>query len=138
MTCRPISSLSLAAGALCALATMPRVSSAQQPPATVAPYRAPVIALEEGGVRETVRGPDASGRGSTGVFFREPTVAALAEAMRRFETMTFDVGALRANAQRFSRGRFLEGMRCELAAVTGEGGFPDRAPVGAALSGGAV
>ena len=45
MTCRPIASLSLAAGALGVLAMMPRVSSAQQPPATVAPYRAPVIAL---------------------------------------------------------------------------------------------
>lgn len=60
----------------------------------------PVIAFGEGGATETVRD------GTTGIFFGEQTVENLTEAVHRFETMTFDPRACRANAVRFAPERF--------------------------------
>lgn len=60
----------------------------------------PVIAFGEGGATETVRD------GATGIFFGEQTVESLTEAIHRFETMTFDPRACRANAVRFAPERF--------------------------------
>ncbi|MBI4540925.1 MAG: glycosyltransferase [Gemmatimonadetes bacterium] len=68
---------------------------------------APVIAYGAGGALETVidanGGPhDARDRPSpTGVFFHEPTPEALAAAVLRFDSLSFDVEALRRNARRF-------------------------------------
>ncbi|HEX9884983.1 MAG TPA: glycosyltransferase [Longimicrobiales bacterium] len=82
----------------------------------------PVIALGEGGALDTVR-PAACEAGSngfppaTGVLFAEPTPAALADAVRRFEAMTFDTDALVAAARPFRRERFLQEMRREVDAV---------------------
>jgi len=60
----------------------------------------PVIAFGKGGVTETVRD------GVTGIFFGEQTVQSLTEAVHRFEGMTFDPQACRANAVRFAPERF--------------------------------
>ena len=60
----------------------------------------PVIAFGEGGVTETVKD------GSTGIFFSEQTVESIIEAVQRFEGMTFDPQACRANAIRFAPERF--------------------------------
>lgn len=60
----------------------------------------PVIAYGVGGARETVV------EGQTGVFFGSQTPEAVARAVREFELAAFDAGACRANAERFSVGRF--------------------------------
>jgi glycosyltransferase involved in cell wall biosynthesis len=55
----------------------------------------PVIAYAGGGALDTVR------EGVTGLFFREQTAESLAEAVNRFERVTFDPAAIRAHAQQF-------------------------------------
>ena len=67
----------------------------------------PVIAYGVGGARETVRD------GVTGVLFDAQTPQAVADAIRRFETLTLDPAAPRENARGFGRVRF----RAEMAAV---------------------
>jgi glycosyltransferase involved in cell wall biosynthesis len=81
---------------------------------------APVIALAAGGARETVidRGPPGT---TTGVLFDEPSPAALARAIRRFETMAFDPAVLRRNAARFSAARFRAGLAAEIDRAIGRG-----------------
>ena len=68
----------------------------------------PVIALSRGGALETVIGLDDSDRPPTGVFFGEPTVSALIEALERFEKSLdrFDPQVARRNAERFDRRPF--------------------------------
>jgi len=66
----------------------------------------PVIALGVGGALETVRD------GETGLFFAEQTAEAIAAAVRRFEEgPEFTVASCRANAERFSVGRFQREFR---------------------------
>lgn len=65
----------------------------------------PVIALAAGGALETVV------EGETGVFFKEPTVACLSEAMEKFERMTFHPNRIRHQAEKFSRATFVRGIR---------------------------
>jgi glycosyltransferase involved in cell wall biosynthesis len=67
----------------------------------------PVIAYGVGGARESVLD------GRTGVLFPEQSVASLAAAIERFESLTLDPEAPRSNARRFGRERF----RAEMAAV---------------------
>jgi glycosyltransferase involved in cell wall biosynthesis len=69
----------------------------------------PVIAYGVGGARETVV------EGETGVFFGEQTPDALAECVRRFEAVSFDADACRANAERFSAARFRAEFRAWVA-----------------------
>ena len=64
----------------------------------------PAVVLAKGGALETVT-PD------TGVFFREPTEEALAEAMREVARRRFDPLALRRQALLFSRERYRDEMR---------------------------
>lgn len=64
-----------------------------------------VIALERGGALETVI------HGETGLFFKDPTPAALADAMSRFENRTWDEESPRKNAARFSNERFIMEMK---------------------------
>ena len=64
----------------------------------------PVIALREGGARETVL------EGRTGTFFDEPAPAALAAAVARFDAGAIDPRACVANAERFDTERFRRGM----------------------------
>ena len=68
----------------------------------------PVIALARGGALETViESPGLT----TGVLFREPTVAALVEALRAFRSRQFDSHALRRFALGFDREVFKGKMR---------------------------
>jgi glycosyltransferase involved in cell wall biosynthesis len=83
---------------------------------------APVVALADGGVMESVGGAlvDAEGEvrgvvgageeGRTGVFFAEPTPASMAAAIRQLERTTFDEDVLRRGAERFAPPRFREGL----------------------------
>ena len=60
----------------------------------------PVIALGKGATLETVIDEE------TGVFFEEPTICCLIEAIKRFEVLEFDPKKIRKNAERFSTERF--------------------------------
>jgi glycosyltransferase involved in cell wall biosynthesis len=60
----------------------------------------PVIALRDGGVRETVV------EGVTGAFFETPEPAALARAVEAFDTAAIDPQACEQNAARYSTERF--------------------------------
>lgn len=60
----------------------------------------PVIAFAEGGALETVV------EDRTGVFFRQPTPTALAEAIERLEGLSFDREVIRAQAERFDSSIF--------------------------------
>jgi glycosyltransferase involved in cell wall biosynthesis len=92
----------------------------------------PVIALAEGGVRETVL------EGETGIFYEEPTSEALREAVARFDPAAFDPAACRANAERFDIGHFRHGMRAVVDDACADERPPRadrrRAPRGLALS----
>src|SRR5215211_1326921 len=67
----------------------------------------PVIALAEGGVRESVV------EGETGTFFDRCEPEAVAEAVRGFDALTIDPAACRGAAERFGAHRF----RASLAAI---------------------
>ena len=56
----------------------------------------PVVAFRRGGALETVD------EGTTGVFFDEPTVGALADAIGEIERVDFETTAIRTNAERFA------------------------------------
>lgn len=60
----------------------------------------PVVALNQGGVRETVVD------GKTGVLFDEPTVESLVEAIKRFKNTTIKAEDCWENAKKFSKERF--------------------------------
>jgi glycosyltransferase involved in cell wall biosynthesis len=66
----------------------------------------PVIALDRGGARETIRGLDHDQ--PTGVFFAEQTPESLQEAIARFTREEFRItpAACRTNALRFAADRF--------------------------------
>jgi glycosyltransferase involved in cell wall biosynthesis len=98
----------------CRALVMPGVEDFGIVPVEAQAAGAPVIAFGGGGALETVRSPDDNGSGGTGVLFHDATPPCLAHAVRRFETLAFDVEALRANAGRFSRARFLQAMRAEI------------------------
>ena len=65
----------------------------------------PVVALAEGGVRETVL------EGETGVFYERSEPDALAAAVAGFDALGVDSAACRANAERFDVGHFRHGLR---------------------------
>jgi glycosyltransferase involved in cell wall biosynthesis len=65
----------------------------------------PVIALDAGGVRETLQD------GVTGTFFPALDPDALADAVARFDALGVDPAACVANARRFDEEQFREGMR---------------------------
>ncbi|MBX3718262.1 MAG: glycosyltransferase [Parachlamydiales bacterium] len=60
----------------------------------------PVIALGKGGALETVID------GKTGVFFKEPTVEHLVDAVQRFKKIDFNPLLIRDHADKFSKERF--------------------------------
>jgi glycosyltransferase involved in cell wall biosynthesis len=78
----------------------------------------PVIALDEGGVTESVQ------EGRTGVFYQEATPEALAEAVVAFDPLSVDPSDCVANAQRFSRAAFEAEIRANVAAAVAAGPGP--------------
>lgn len=60
----------------------------------------PVIALKQGGVSEIISQP------STGLFFEQPTVAALKTVLQHFKNVGFDTQVLRKRAEQFSQSQF--------------------------------
>jgi len=70
----------------------------------------PVVALGEGGVRDSVVD------GTTGIFFNHPDVQSLRQALEEVESKTWNRAALRNHARNFSRARFLT----QLAAVSSQ------------------
>jgi glycosyltransferase involved in cell wall biosynthesis len=78
----------------------------------------PVIALDEGGVRESVE------PGVTGTFYERNEAAALAEAVLRFDAMAVDPAACRAAAERFS----VRGFQSELGAIVADAISDERPP----------
>ena len=65
----------------------------------------PVVALREGGARETVV------EGVTGAFYEQPDAGALAATLARFDAEGIDPAACVENALRFDTHRFWHGMR---------------------------
>jgi glycosyltransferase involved in cell wall biosynthesis len=78
----------------------------------------PVVALGEGGVRESVT------EGVTGTFFGPCHPDALAAAVRGFDTFAVDPRACVAAAERFGAGRF----RAQLKQLVAEAGHAERPP----------
>lgn len=77
----------------------------------------PVIAFGRGGALETILGSETDA--PTGLFFKEQSSDAIARAVEDFEKLSFDTGACRHNALRFSP----EAFRSQLAElVDGEWG----------------
>jgi len=64
----------------------------------------PVVALAEGGVRETVI------EGETGVFYDRPEARALADALAAFDPLAIDPARCVSNAARFDVSRFRHGV----------------------------
>jgi glycosyltransferase involved in cell wall biosynthesis len=64
----------------------------------------PVVALGLGGAIETVVD------GQTGVLVHESTAEAFAEGLRQVDRLALDPAVIRANAERFSKARFVEGL----------------------------
>jgi glycosyltransferase involved in cell wall biosynthesis len=71
----------------------------------------PVVAFGEGGVLDSVVD------GQTGIFFREPTAAALGKALEAAESRAWDRGAIRARAAAFTREHFRRGFSAALQRV---------------------
>jgi len=83
----------------------------------------PVIALGEGGARETVIGwrPDEPA-GATGVFFQEQTPESVVGAVLLADRIAFDPDVLRANARRFDRSVFRAGLAAHVDALLNASG----------------
>ena len=71
----------------------------------------PVVALGEGGVRDSVLD------GETGIFFDRPEVDSLRCALDEVESRPWDRETIRAHAAKFSRARFDERFKEQLAAL---------------------
>jgi glycosyltransferase involved in cell wall biosynthesis len=88
----------------------------------------PVIAFGRGGATETVvplgksLSPGTGRQSPTGVFFLEQTPKSLVDAILRFERAAdvFDAAAIRANAERFGRERFLSEFKGLVLSMTEE------------------
>ena len=74
----------------------------------------PVVALGEGGVRDSVLD------GETGIFFDRPEVDSLRRALDQVESRPWDRQTIRARAAKFSRARFDEQFGVQLAALSSQ------------------
>jgi glycosyltransferase involved in cell wall biosynthesis len=72
----------------------------------------PVIGFGKGGALETIVD------GKTGVLFAEQTVDSLADAILRFERLSFDPVAIRKHAERFSKANFTASLQTIVARAT--------------------
>ena len=71
----------------------------------------PVIAFRAGGALDFIC------EGSTGLFFDEPTVDSLCDALRRSDEAAWSIGELQTFARRFETEKFIEQIREKLAAL---------------------
>lgn len=78
----------------------------------------PVVALGAGGAVETVID------GQTGVLVPEPVPEALADGLARVQAMTFEASAIREQALRFSRDRFLTRFQTAVGKALASRGWP--------------
>jgi glycosyltransferase involved in cell wall biosynthesis len=92
-------------------------------PPEVMAHGTPVIAYGRGGVLETVVDGEADPSQGTGLFFDEPTVESLLDAIRRFESLEddFDPYHIQDHARRFSEENFLASFEEEVWQVLREG-----------------
>ena len=74
----------------------------------------PVVALRAGGACETVQDE------VTGVLVDDESAAGFAEGLSRLAATKLDRAAIRANAERYSRGRFMTGFRAAVASAIAE------------------
>jgi glycosyltransferase involved in cell wall biosynthesis len=74
----------------------------------------PVVALRAGGACETVQDE------VTGVLVDDESAAGFAEGLSRLAATRMDRAAIRANAERYSRGRFLTGFQAAVAGAIAE------------------
>jgi len=65
----------------------------------------PVIALKEGGLKESVK------NGINGVFFEQQSTESIIEALKRFETISFKPSLVRDSVKKFGRDRFREEIK---------------------------
>jgi len=79
---------------------LPQIEDAGVVPIEAQACGTPVIALRRGGVLDTVQ------ESRTGIFFEQQTVAALKEALERFEHVTLDPNVIREHARQFSSQNF--------------------------------
>ncbi len=86
-------------------AILPGVEDFGLVPLEAAAAGRPTIALKAGGALETIVPHE------TGMFFNEPTPAALAAALRAFDPALYRPERLRAHAMRFAPPRFVEQLR---------------------------
>jgi glycosyltransferase involved in cell wall biosynthesis len=84
-------------------------------PVEAAACGTPVVAYARGGALETVVD------GRTGLFFEKPDEADLTAAIHRLEDIRWNVAAMRAHAELFAPGRFLNEMREKLTVILAEG-----------------
>ncbi len=66
----------------------------------------PVVAFGAGGALESVI------ENETGLFFREPTVDSLCDALERLESLVVDGARLRQHAEKFDRVQFQSALKC--------------------------
>ena len=65
----------------------------------------PVVAFYGGGAMETIV------EGLNGIFFRDPSVSSLVDAMRRFDSISWDPVAIQAHARTYDTAQFQERIR---------------------------
>ena len=72
----------------------------------------PIVALARGGATETVID------GKTGILVEDASAPAFADAVTRAISASFDRAAIRQNAERFSRERFVDEISGAMSALT--------------------
>ncbi|HYN88071.1 MAG TPA: glycosyltransferase, partial [Ardenticatenaceae bacterium] len=82
----------------------------------------PVVAYAAGGALETVVD------GVTGTFFYEPTAEALADAVRRLDSLRLDPHAIQAHARTFATARFQSRLMSYVDTVMAERQEPQGGP----------
>lgn len=87
----------------------------------------PVIAYGKGGVLDTMVPWNLNNAQSTALFFKEQTMAALGNAIQKFEQLYFDPVFIRQHAQRFSENIFIKKIqRFVQSVIPGYFVFPER------------
>ncbi len=86
----------------CRAFVFPQIEDAGIVPLEAMASGRPVIALNRGGSMDSMK------EGTTGIFFKEQTIASLSDAVARFEKASFDPEKIRRHAEAFDTERFKE------------------------------